>query len=116
MLLTIGINHDLGRDLSVPVSRTDCRWRVIVKDQGRIQVFRDLYAISESYIRGTDERTRGDALMRSQASPYNTVAEFLEKSSDVKEYTRRTERPAPNKMTPRFVVRAVVRRTARDRM
>jgi len=71
--------------------------------------------VSESYIRGTDERTRGDALMRLQASPYNTVAEFLEKSSDVKEYTRRTERPAPIKMTPRFVVRAVVRRTVRER-
>jgi hypothetical protein len=30
-------------------------------------------------------RTFGEALIRSHASPYNTVAEFLEKSSDVSE-------------------------------
>jgi len=50
--------------------------------------------------------------MRSHASPYNTVGEFFEKSSEVREYMRRAERPAPRRMTPRLVVRAVVRITA----
>ena len=56
-------------------------------------------------------RTLGDALIRSQASPYKTVGEFLENSSDVREYMRRTDSPAPRRITVRFVVRAVVRMT-----
>ena len=39
------------------------------------------------------------------------MGEFLEKSSEEREYIKRTESPAPSKMTPRFVVRAVVRMT-----
>ena len=59
-------------------------------------------------------RTNGDALIRSHASPYRTVGEFLANSSDANAYTKTAERPAPIRMTEKFVVLAVVRRTDRE--
>lgn len=59
-----------------------------------------------------DGRTEGDALTLSQACPYSTVAEFFEKSSEVRAYMSTADRPAPTRMTARLVVRAVVRATS----
>ncbi len=38
----------------------------------------------------------------------STVGEFFEKSSEVRQYTRTADSPAPKRMTVKFVVRAVV--------
>ncbi len=46
--------------------------------------------------------------MSSQLLLYSTVGEFRENSSDVSAYTSTTVRPAPVRITTRFVVRAVV--------
>lgn len=59
-------------------------------------------------------RTFGDDLINSQACPYNTVAEFFENNSDVKAYTSMAEKPAPNRMTNKFDIRAVVRTTGTE--
>ena len=49
--------------------------------------------------------------MSSQLLLYSTVGEFRENSSDVSAYMSTTVRPAPARITTRFVVRAVVRTT-----
>jgi len=51
------------------------------------------------------QHTRGDALMRSQASLYRTVGEFFENNSDVRAYMSTAESPAPKIITARFEVR-----------
>ena len=46
--------------------------------------------------------------MSSQLLLYRTVGEFRENSSDVRSYMSTTVRPAPARITTKFVVRAVV--------
>lgn len=57
------------------------------------------------------KRTLGDALMRSHASPYNTVGELLENSSVLIAYMSTAVNPAPNRITVKLLVCLVVRNT-----
>ena len=55
--------------------------------------------------------TAEDARIRSQASLYSTVGEFLANSSVASAYANTAERPAPTRMTVKLAVLAVDRRT-----
>jgi hypothetical protein len=112
MFLAMCINYDLRGDMSISMAGASCRGSVIVEGQWCVEIFCNLRNKSRCiHPVNPKGRTLGEALIRSQASPYRTVGEFLENSSDVKEYTRSTDSPAPNRITVRLVVLAVVRIT-----
>jgi hypothetical protein len=72
--------------MSVAVSGPDSCWRIEIKTRRAVEVFCKLQRrIKMTQVKFTSTRTRGDALIRSQASSYKTEGEFLENSSEVKQ-------------------------------
>lgn len=89
MLVAVDVYHDLRRYMSVSMTRPVRQRRIIVKHKRPIHVLCKLTRpVVEFHLETqqmTDNFTLDEALIRSHASLYNTVGEFLENSSVVRE-------------------------------